>query len=114
MNRRVGRPSRAEASVKALEGIDPAEVDPLVLRQVKNRRGVRTPIGAGVTPADPTESECYRVFARRAGGQSSINIHTIMPVRPQNLIQCIGPKILSLSRNESAVPSISQCLFVDA
>ena len=81
--RKGGRPSRAEASAKALRGVDLAEIDPVaILREIAG--DTSAPAGARVAAAKALLEVQDQDPAENAGGDTRINARAVALMRRAN------------------------------
>ena len=81
--RNGGRPSRAEASAKALRGVDLAEIDPVaILREIAG--DTSAPAGARVAAAKTLLEVQDQDPAENAGGDTRINARAVALMRRAN------------------------------
>jgi hypothetical protein len=81
--RKGGRPSRAEASAKALRGVDLAEIDPVaILREIAG--DTSAPAGARVAAAKALLEVQGQDPAENAGGDTRINARAVALMRRAN------------------------------
>lgn len=81
--RKGGRPSRAEASAKALRGVDLAEIDPVaILREIAG--DTSAPAGARVAAAKTLLEVQDQDPAENAGGDTRINARAVALMRRAN------------------------------
>ena len=81
--RKGGRPSRAEASAKALRGVDLAEIDPVaILREIAG--DTSAPAGARVAAAKALIEVQDQDPAENARGDTRINARAVALMRRAN------------------------------
>jgi hypothetical protein len=81
--RKGGRPSRAEASAKALRGVDLAAVDPVaILREIAG--DTSAPAGARVAAAKALLEVQDQDLAAGPGGDTRINARAVAMMRRAN------------------------------
>jgi hypothetical protein len=81
--RKGGRPSRAEASAKALRGVDLAAIDPVtILREIAG--DTSAPAGARVAAAKALLEVQDQDAAENAGGDTRINARAVALMRRAN------------------------------
>jgi hypothetical protein len=81
--RKGGRPSRAEASAKALRGVDLAEIDPVaILREIAG--DTSAPAGARVAAAKALLGAQDQDPAEDPGGDARINARAVALMRRAN------------------------------
>ena len=81
--RKGGRPSRAEASAKALRGVDLAEIDPVaILREIAG--DTSAPAGARVAAAKALLEVQDQDPAENARGDTRINARAVALMRRAN------------------------------
>ena len=81
--RKGGRPSRAEASAKALRGVDLAEIDPVaILREIAG--DTSAPAGARVAAAKTLLEVQDQDPAENARGDTRINARAVALMRRAN------------------------------